>query len=72
MTESLSTISIELQETWRKLLQRWQETTEVWNDPVRWQFEREFWQPLEVQIKATQEDMKRLVHVITQAQRNVR
>ena len=71
MTESVSNIATELQGALQALRQRWQETTEVWDDPVRWQFEREFWQPLETQVTATQREMERLAHSIAQAQHSV-
>ena len=71
MSESFNTITNELSESWKNLRQHWQVTTEVWNDPVRWQFEKEFWQPLEIQVNTTRENMKRLVNIIAQAQRNI-
>jgi len=71
MTETLGTLASELSNDWRLLCQRWQSTTDVWDDPVRWQFEREFWQSLEVEVKATQREMEQLSHVILETQRNV-
>jgi hypothetical protein len=38
---NLHTTRAELQEAWQRLSQRWQGTMALWNDPVRWQFERE-------------------------------
>ena len=72
MTESLSTTAADFEKAWRRLHQRWYETTQVWDDPVRWQFEKELWQPLEARVTATQKDMERLAHCIAQAQRSVR
>ena len=72
MTESLSTIADELREAWQRLCRHWEETTQVWDDPVRWQFEREFWQPLEAQVTTMQRELERLAHGTAEAQRNVR
>jgi len=69
---NLNTITAELQEAWQRLRQRWQGTTALWNDPMRRQFEREFWQPLEDQTPVTLREMEQLAQVITQAQRSVR
>lgn len=68
---NLNTTGTKLQEAWQRLCLRWQETTPLWNDPVRWQFEREYWQPLESQMPATQREMERLAQVIAQARRSV-
>jgi len=69
---NLNTSRAELQEAWQRVRQRWQETTPLWNDPVRWQFEQEFWQPLERQVPATLKEMERLARVIAQARRSVK
>ncbi|MBC7264335.1 MAG: hypothetical protein H5T64_08235 [Chloroflexi bacterium] len=69
---NLNTITAELDEAWQRLRQRWEETKAMWNDPVRWQFEREFWQPLESQVPIILKEMERLAQVIAQARRNVR
>jgi hypothetical protein len=69
---NLHTNRAKLQEPWQRLRQRWQGTTALWNDPMRWQFEQEFWQPLEVQVPATLKEMERLAGVIAQARRSVR
>jgi len=69
---NLNTTRDELQEAWQRVRQRWQGTTALWNDPMRWQFEREFWQPLEDHAPATLKEMERLVQVIAQARRGVR
>jgi hypothetical protein len=69
---NLNSTAAELQEAWRRLCQRWTDTAAVWNDPVRWDFEKQYWQPLEAQTQATQREMERLAQVIAQAQRSVR
>lgn len=71
MSENLTAVANELQESWQKLSQHWQQTTQIWDDAVRWKFEKVFWQSLDIQIKATYEDMQRLAHVINQAQQGV-
>ncbi len=69
---SLNLTHGQLQQAWQQLRQQWQKTAALWNDPVRWQFEREFWQPLEREVPATIREMDRLAQVISQARQNVR
>jgi hypothetical protein len=69
---NLSITRAELHEAWQRVCQRWQGTTALWNDPVRWQFEREFWQPLEDQVPLTLREMERLAEVIAGARRSVK
>ena len=69
---SLTHTSVELHDAWRRLNQRWEDAKSLWNDPVRWSFEKEHWAPLEGQLQATQREMERLAQVIAQAQRNVK
>ncbi|QLQ06574.1 MAG: hypothetical protein HZY76_11355 [Anaerolineae bacterium] len=49
---SLNVTSRQLQTAWQQLRNQWQKTSEGWNDSVRWQFEREFWQPWRVKYRA--------------------
>lgn len=69
---NLSVTGAELQESWQRLCQRWQGTIALWNDPMRWQFEREFWLPLENQMPLTLREMEQLAQVIAKARRSVR
>ncbi len=69
---NLSVTRAELQGSWQRLCQRWQGTIALWNDPMRWQFEREFWQLLEDQMLLTLKEMEQLAQVIAQATRSVR
>ncbi|MBM4467317.1 MAG: hypothetical protein FJ014_17485 [Chloroflexi bacterium] len=69
---NLNTAAAQLDFAFRTLRQRWEVTTSVWNDPVRWNFEKEYWTPLEMQVPATQREMERLAQVIAQARRSVR
>lgn len=69
---SLNVTSNQLQTAWQHLRNQWQKTAEAWNDSVRWQFEREFWQPLESQMPRTIQEMERLAQVIAQARQNVK
>ena len=70
--ENLSATRAELQESWQRLCQRWQGTTALWSDPMHWQFEREFWQPLETQVLATMNEMQKLADIVAQARRRVK
>jgi hypothetical protein len=69
---NLNTTRAKLHEAWQRLRQRWQGTTALWNDPMRWQFEQEFWQSLENQVPITLKEMERLAEVIAQARRSVK
>lgn len=56
---------------WQRTKQRWQETCAAWDDPVRYQFEREFYRPLEAQVAATQRELLRLAQVIAHAHQSI-
>jgi hypothetical protein len=61
----------ELQRSWQDLSQKWREATSMWNDEIRWQFEGEFWKPLQSQVPMTVVKMENLAKVIAQARHNV-
>jgi len=61
-----------LQNGWRALQQQWQTTCELWNDPVRHHFEREFWQEWEQVVPSTLDAMQQLAEVMSAARRAVR
>jgi hypothetical protein len=52
--------------------QQWEQTKAVWNDLVRHHFERDYWQPLNQQLKLTQRALDKLDDVLDQAKRSVR
>ena len=56
--------------SWQQLQQRWQQTIDMWDDSVRYQFERDFWKPLETEITATRRELERLDDVITSIRHN--
>jgi|Deesub1362B_J571_1020462.scaffolds.fasta_scaffold74138_2 hypothetical protein len=58
--------------SWQALRGQWRTTCDLWNDPVRRRFEREFWQEFERTVPAAMEQMRRLAEVIAQARREVR
>jgi len=68
---SLNVIHNQFQQAWRQLDQQWQKTTALWDDPVRWRFEQDFWRGLERQVPATLQAIERLAQVIAQARQNV-
>lgn len=69
---NLNSTQADLQASWRRLDQRWEETKVVWNDPVRRRFEQEYWTPLENQTRTTLKEMERLAQVIAQVRRSVK
>lgn len=69
---NLGSTVTQLDSIWRVLRQRWEHAKTLWNDPVRWSFEKDHWVPLENQVQATQREMERVAQVISQAQRSVK
>ncbi len=60
----------ELKVACRMLNQRWEEARSLWNDVVRWHFERTYWEPLERQAQATCVEAARLADVLAKAMRH--
>lgn len=56
-----------LLEQWRLLQAQWGATRDLWHDPVRHYFEREFWQQYEEVMPPLLKDMDRLDRVIAEA-----
>jgi len=56
---------------WKVLQQRWGESCELWNDPVRHSFEREFWQEFEQVVPATLRQIEHLGNLFSQARYQV-
>lgn len=56
---------------WRALGEIWLRTCELWDDRVRRQFERDFWQEYEAVVPATMKAMDRLEEVMARALREV-
>jgi len=69
---AIATAEERLQTGWRVLQQQWRTTCDLWNDPVRSHFEREFWQEWEQIVPATLDAMQHLAEVISAAQHGVR
>ena len=61
-----------LDNSWKKLQQKWQQAKSVWHDPVCVEFEQTFLVPLVEQEERTQRELERLTQAIEQASRNVR
>ena len=66
--QSLNSSLSELDSAWQVLRQRWLSTTALWNDPVRWNFEREYWTSLEQQVADVKREMEQLSQILAQAQ----
>jgi len=72
--EAMSTIdysAYELALALKVLAERWESTKRMWNDPVCWRFEKEYWVPLASQVNNTQREAENLAKVIAQAQRSI-
>ena len=65
-------LSIELlNNTKRKLQQRWENTQPLWKDEVSQRFEKDFMLPLESQNATTLQEMRNLSQVLIDAHNNV-
>lgn len=61
-----------LNDSWNRLRIRWEETKVDWDDSVRWDFEEQYWDPVESQVPATLRALEQLAQTISQARRSVR
>jgi hypothetical protein len=61
---NLTSSSSELNGTLKELRLRWEETTAIWNDPVRQDFQEHQWQPLQERVLAALRAMDRLAPVL--------
>ena len=57
---------------WQRLLTQWTDSEQVWNDPVRQEFDKRYMTPLQQETMATMREMAKLMDVIAKAQRSVR
>jgi hypothetical protein len=64
---SLSSSSMELNGSLKDLRVLWEETKAVWNDAVRQDFERTFWEPLETRVLTAIRAMERLAPILEKA-----
>lgn len=62
----------QLEQSWKALVLRWEETKKVWTDLVRHDFEKTYWEPLAPQPPAVSRELERLAQVIAGARRNVK
>ena len=63
----MTTGIIQLQESFKALRLRWEETKLIWEDQVQRQFEDEFLAPLETQVRTTHQAMEHLAQLINAA-----
>ena len=69
---SVKAASEGLHHEWRTLQQQWRATCDLWNDPVRHRFEREFWQEWEQVVPAAIGEMQKMADVLSAARNHVR
>lgn len=62
---------IQLETSLNILRQRWEESKDLWDDPIRREFEKRHWQQLEQATRTTLDEMARLAEVLAKAQRHV-
>lgn len=64
---TIGTGIVQIQEALRRLHAQWEETQRHWNDPVGEEFESQFLDPLEKQVKQTRQAMEHLAQLLQQA-----
>lgn len=69
---NLSTTQAQLSEAFQRLRRCWEDTKAVWNDKVRWDFEKIYWTPLEGQTQTTLKEMERLAQLIAYVRQSVK
>ncbi len=67
---ALSTGRAQLHEAMKVASAHWDEVQTEWNDPVRKDFEKEFWEPLDPCVQATLRAMDRLATMIDRARQD--
>ena len=72
MMSGLNIGIVQLNDARKRLQQRWEATKPVWNDPVRWSFERKHWEPLAKQTQVTQRELEQLAAIIAKARQMVK
>ncbi|MBS0208261.1 MAG: hypothetical protein JSS27_04840 [Planctomycetes bacterium] len=63
----LSIVSSTLSHSYRTLLARWDDTLDVWNDPVSKRFEEKHIEPLEPDVTGFLKAVNRLSQIMTKA-----
>ncbi len=66
---SLTTASVELANAMKSARVVWEDTLEVWKDPVSRDFESQRWQPLVAQVEAALGAIDRLAPILDRALR---
>lgn len=56
-----------LQDSVKTIKLRWEETSDVWNDVRRVEFDKTYMEPIEPQVRATLERLRKLASVFHQA-----
>jgi hypothetical protein len=67
-TGDLSSGATGLQKSWAKLRAHWDRTKDQWHDPVSRDFQEQYLDAIEPQIKATLERMRSLAGLLASAQ----
>jgi len=62
----------ELDAAWKLVHQRWEATSEVWNDRVHAEFASQHMEPLAQQTQTVAHSLERLAQVVNKAQRVVK
>lgn len=64
----LSSGAAKLQFALRSLRVHWETAKTEWSDRARYEFEKNYWEPLELQVNATLSEIARLDQILARAQ----
>lgn len=69
---SLKQHVIQAERIWRDLRRAWSRARGDWNDSVRQEFDRDYWQPVSTQFPLFLEELRTLEQTVDKARREVR
>jgi hypothetical protein len=64
---SLSVASSKLNDAFKELCARWEDTRACWKDEVAHDFEDHYWRPLEIQVQAALRGLDQLAQELARA-----
>ena len=67
---SLNTGASQLSLALKALRAHWEQTRDRWRDPVSQAFEEGHWLPLEMQVRATLQEVERLAQALSKARQD--
>lgn len=62
----------QLDDITKAMHRRWEQARILWNDPIAWHFEKQYWAPLDAQALAVQRELEQLLQALAQARQHVK